>query len=137
MQTVFTYLTLLFTSFVLQSQNTIEVAINGLNNDKGTLLVGLYNTEANFLEKEFKAASSVISDNKARVNFSDIPDGIYAVSCFHDEDNDGALDMFMGFIPTESYGTSRNAPSKFGPPKWEDAKFEVSNGQVVQLDIKL
>lgn len=137
MQTVFNYLTILFTSFVLQSQNTIEVTISGFSNNKGTVQVGLYNVESNFLETEFKGTSTSISNEKALVNFSDIPDGTYAISCFHDADGNGKLNMFMGMIPSEAYGTSRNAPSRFGPPAWEDAKFEISNGQVLQLSIKL
>lgn len=54
-----------------------------------------------------------------------MPDGVYAVSCFHDEDDDGVFDMYLGFMPKEDYGCSNGATGMFGPPKWEDAKFTL------------
>ena len=49
----------------------------------------------------------------------------------------GELNFFMGMYPTESTGFSNNAPARFGPPKWQDAKFEVKNGETAIFDINL
>lgn len=120
------------------AQNQVEVIISNFENEKGNALVGLYNSEENFLKNAWKSQSAVIKNGKVTVIFEDVPDGIYAVSAFHDEDNDQKLDMFLGFYPMEDYATSNNAPAKFGPPKWEDAKFELSNGeQAVQKIIMM
>jgi uncharacterized protein (DUF2141 family) len=73
----------------------------------------------------------------ATVIFTNVPDGDYAVSCFHDEDDNGKLNMFMGMMPTEDYGTSNNAPANFGPPKWIDAKFEIKDGETKTFEINL
>jgi uncharacterized protein (DUF2141 family) len=78
-----------------------------------------------------------IKNKEAKVSFSDVPDGVYAISVFHDEDNNGKLNMVLGFYPSEATGASNNAPANFGPPKWKNAKFEVKNGQVVKQHIKL
>ncbi len=137
MQTVLTYLTLLFTTVFLQAQNTIEVTMTGFDNNKGSVQVGLYDKESNFLDKEYKTIASKIEGGTATVTFTEVPDGVYAISCYHDEDSNGKLNMFMGMIPREPYGTSNNAPSNFGPPKWEDAKFEVKEGEKVSFKIKL
>jgi len=137
MQTVLTYLAILFTGLTLQAQNTIEVNINNLDNDDGNVKVGLYNEKASFLEATYKSDVVKISKKSAATTFTNVPDGIYAVSIFHDEDNDGKLNMFMGTIPTEDYGCSNNAKGMFGPPKWEDAKFEVKNDEVKQISISL
>jgi len=137
MQTVLLYVSLLLTGLVLQAQNTVEVSINNLSNNTGNVKVGLYNSKADFLEKVYKGEIATISDLKSKTTFTDIPDGIYAVSFFHDEDNDGEFDMFMGMIPTEDYGCSNNAKGRFGPPKWEDAKFELKNGQLKEINISL
>jgi len=128
---------LFLTGFLLQAQNTLEVSMAGFENNDGKVLVGLYNTEGDFLEKIYQGTSSEIVNNKATVTFSDVPDGVYAISCFHDEDDNGKFNMLFGFIPTESFGTSNNAPAMFGPPKWEDAKFEVKNNQKLKFNIKL
>ena len=80
---------------------------------------------------------SKIENEMATVTFTNVPDGDYAVSCFHDEDDNGKLNMFMGMMPTEDYGTSNNAPANFGPPKWIDAKFEVKDGETKTFEINL
>ena len=128
MQTIITTITLLFTTLILQAQNTVEVKMINFDNDKGTAMVGLYNSEENFLESGFMYKKSKIENEMATVIFTNVPDGDYAVSCFHDEDDNGKLNMFMGMMPTEDYGTSNNAPANFGPPKWIDAKFEIKDG---------
>ena len=137
MQTVLTYLTLLLTGMILHAQNTIEVNMTGFDSDQGIVSVGLYDNEGAFLESAQKSISSKITNQKANVTFTDIPDGIYAISCYHDEDDNGELNMILGFYPKEAYGTSNNAPARFGPPKWNDAKFEIKNGEIAKFDIKL
>lgn len=119
------------------AQNQIKVEIDKFESDKGVAFVGLYNTEGSFLEKEYKGQKAFIKDSKVALSFIDIPDGTYAISVFHDEDENGELTTNFIGIPKESYGSSNNAPSRFGPPKWNDAKFEVRNGQVVKQKIRL
>ncbi|MAO11294.1 MAG: hypothetical protein CMC07_10520 [Flavobacteriaceae bacterium] len=137
MQTIITTLVLIFTSLILQAQNTVTVTITGFDNDKGTAMVGLYNSEENFLESGLMYSKSKIENETATVTFTNVPDGDYAVSCFHDEDDNGKLNMFMGLMPTEDYGTSNNAPANFGPPKWKDAKFEIKDGETKTFEINL
>jgi|TARA_R100000479_G_scaffold33554_2_gene13919 uncharacterized protein (DUF2141 family) len=137
MQTIITTLVLIFTSLILQAQNTITVTMTGFDNDKGTAMVGLYNSEENFLESGLMYSKSKIENETATVTFTNVPDGDYAVSCFHDEDDNGKLNMFMGLMPTEDYGTSNNAPANFGPPKWKDAKFEIKDGETKTFEINL
>ena len=137
MQTVFHYLTLLLTGALLQAQNTVEVTMTHFSNNDGKARVGLYNTATDFLEKEFRTQETTIVDQTAQVVFSDLPDGTYAISCYHDEDNNGALNMRFGMIPAEDYGCSNNARGFFGPPQWDDARFEVKNGVAKQLTIRL
>lgn len=137
MQTVLTYLMLLFSAALLHGQNTIEVSMSNFDHSKGTVKVGLYDTKKDFLEKGIVYLSSEIDNEKASVTFTDIPDGIYAVSCYHDKDSNGKLNMFLGMFPTESYGTSNNPGPRWGPPLWDDAKFEVKNGEIKKLEIRL
>lgn len=137
MQTILTFLTLLFTGILLQAQNTIEVAMSGFENNEGTAMIALYDSEENYLEKRLVGQLAPIENLEAKVTFSDVPDGIYAISVVHDEDNNGKLNMVMGFYPSEETGASNNAPANFGPPKWSAAKFEVKNGQAIHQKIKL
>lgn len=137
MQTVITYLLFLIAGPSMQSQNTIEVSLTDFKNDKGTAIIGLYNEKGTFLDKTYKSLSSEISNKEANVTFTDVPDGAYAISSFHDADNDGEVNMFMGMIPSESYGCCNGAKGYFGPLKWNDGKFEVKDGEARELDNKL
>lgn len=124
-------------SLFLNAQNQIEVKIDNFKSDKGAALIGLYSTETSFLKTEFKGQKANIKNKKVAITFAEIPDGTYAISVFHDEDENGELTTNFIGIPKESYGSSNNAPSNFGPPKWIDAKFDVKDGQVVKQKISL
>ena len=137
MQTILTYFALLLTGMILHSQNTIELTIAGFDSSDGDVKIALFNDEGSFLKKPERTIASEINDEKVSISLNDIPDGVYAISCYHDEDNNGKLDFFMGMYPTEATEFSNNAPARFGPPKWQDAKFEVKNGETIIFDIKL
>ncbi|WP_265199571.1 DUF2141 domain-containing protein [Aureitalea sp. L0-47] len=137
MQTVLVYLMFLLTGMVMQAQNSVEVSLRDFKNDNGHVRVGLYNNADSFLDKAFLSVNSEITNKQAVVTFEDLPDGVYAISCYHDEDDNGELNMRFGMIPSEPYGTSNNARGFFGPPKWEDARFELKDGELRKLDINM
>lgn len=109
------------------SLGVIELEITGMESDEGQVLIGLYDSEEQWLQKPYRGAFGKIIHGVATVNFRDIPEGVYAISVFHDKDNDGKLKKFLG-MPTERFGASNNAPAKFGPPRWQDAKFQLLGG---------
>lgn len=111
---------------------TIAVEILQIDKDKGQILIGLYDSEATWLKNPCKGVFGKIENGKCAVIFKDIPVGTYAISAFHDENNDQELDTFLG-IPTEDTGSSNDAPAKYGPPKWEAAKFEVKGRAITKI----
>ena len=125
MQTVLTYLTLLFTGLMLSAQTSISVTISDIASNDGTLMIALYNSENTFLGARYQGAMESITDNSVTVTFNDVPAGDYAISTFHDENDNQELDMHFGMFPKEDYVTSNYAKGFFGPPSWEDAKFKV------------
>lgn len=114
-----------------KKSGTIQLQIDNMENDKGQMLIGLYDSEDNWLSKIYVGKVAKITDGSAEITFKNVPLGVYAISVFHDEDNNGKLKTFLG-IPTESTGSSNNAPARFGPPKWEDAKFTLTEKTVHQ-----
>ncbi|WP_298894515.1 DUF2141 domain-containing protein [uncultured Psychroserpens sp.] len=114
------------------SGQEVKVKINNLDSNKGKVYVALYNSEISFLDNGFKSTKSVINNNTCEVTFKNIPQGIYAISIYHDENDNNKLDSnFLG-IPKEDYGCSNNAKGFMGPPKWKDAKFKIKNKSVTQ-----
>ncbi|WP_400079858.1 DUF2141 domain-containing protein [Winogradskyella sp. R77965] len=118
-----------------QNKHNIIVTVKNANSNEGKMFIALYKTESSFLNTTYKAVKSEIKDNQCTITFEDIPDGIYAVSIFHDENNNGKLDSNFFGIPKEDYGCSNNAKGFMGPPKWEDAKFQLNKNE--SLTIKL
>ncbi len=114
-----------------KKSGTIQLQIDNIESDKGQMLIGLYDSEDNWLSKIYVGKVAKITEGSAEITFENVPLGVYAISVFHDEDNNGKLKTFLG-IPTESTGSSNNAPARFGPPKWEDAKFTLTEKTVHQ-----
>lgn len=118
-----------------QKTYRVTVIVQEIDNNHGQMFIGLYNTKEGFLNKMFKGATSKITDNTCTVTFDTIPEGVYAVSIFHDENDNGKMDTnFMG-IPKEDYGCSNNASGFMGPPKWDDAKFELKNDKSITITL--
>ena len=108
----------------------ITVTITGLRSEKGKLYLSLYNSDEGYPKKAsaaFRLSSAPISDGKATIMLDDIPKGIYAIACYHDENNNGKLDTNFFGIPAEGTGASNNARGSWGPPKFRDAKFAVDS----------
>lgn len=59
------------------------------------------------------------------VRLEGLAPGSYAVSLFHDENQNGRLDTLFG-IPREGFGFSRNPVVRFGPPRFDAARFEMT-----------
>lgn len=110
---------------------TIEVTINNIASNDGSIKIGLCDKKKDFLKKFIKGKSIKAQKGIMTVSFEEIPKGTYAISLIHDEDDNGKLNTFL-MIPSEPYGTSNNAKGNFGPPKWQDAKFDI-----IDKDIKL
>lgn len=118
------------------SANSITVNISNINKIKGTLIIGLYDSESSFMKKRTAGKLEKVTAKTATVIFTDIKSGEYAISLFHDANDNEKLDTFLFGIPKEDYGCSNNARGKMGPPKWSDAVFTVNNENIIQ-NIKL
>lgn len=123
------------TSFAMAQQsasNDVTVTVSNLESNDGKVYISLYSSEESFLRKGFKSTFSKIENNTCKVVFKNVPNGTYAVSLFHDENDNNKMDTGMFGIPKEDYGCSNNAKGFMGPPKWEDAKFTINNQSIIQ-----
>ncbi|WP_201341512.1 DUF2141 domain-containing protein [Abyssogena phaseoliformis symbiont] len=61
----------------------------------------------------------------------------YALSIFHDEDNNTLGTNFFG-APNEGYGFSNNVIGNFGKPTFSEASFVINdNKETINLDVVL
>ena len=127
----------IFLSLVSFAQtNSLTVTVTNFKNNQGKVMVGIYNGANTFMKKTIYSKVGDIKANTAKVVFENIPDGEYAISLYHDENNNGKLDKGWFGIPKEGYGCSNDAKGNMGPPKYEDAKFLLSNhkSMVIKLN---
>lgn len=113
------------------TSNEIRFDILGLRNDKGTVNCALFTSADGYPGDDSKAArrmKTIIEHGRAACVFDEPRPGTYAFAFFHDENENGKLDTnFLG-MPSEGVGASNDAHSTFGPPKWDDARFEHKDG---------
>lgn len=110
----------------------VTVVISGLRSTQGLIQACLTARAATFPECDKDPAAlrlTVPAANGPVLVFRHVPPGTYAVSLFHDQNGNGRLDKALG-IPKEGYGFSRNAPVRFGPPSFADARFAVAGADV-------
>jgi uncharacterized protein (DUF2141 family) len=93
----------------------------------GVVRCGLFR-KAGWLKTPLATATARADAASALCVFEKIPPGIYAISAFHDKNNNGKLDTNLLSMPIEDYGASNNARATFGPPSFEDAKFAFRGG---------
>jgi uncharacterized protein (DUF2141 family) len=112
---------------VKKGDHSVTAIIKNVSSDKGTVRFAIYNSEENYLKREFVAAeSSEIKNGVAQVTFSGLEPSTYAIICYHDENENKMLDFQQNGMPTEDYGATNNV-FVFGPPQFNDAKFELKD----------
>ena len=135
MKKIIVLLALVFMSFSNEPKHSLTIEISGLKTNKGTVLVGIYNSEKTFLSKPIMGRVEKVTGKTVTITFTDVPKGVYAVSLFQDENNNGTLDTGMFGIPTEKYGFSNNAKGFMSAPSFDKAKFELKNNQTIKIKI--
>lgn len=121
------------------AQGSITVNVSHLKNNTGVTRICLFNNAAAFNGegKPVQCIAAAVNNKKSNAVFQDIPEGTYAVSVFHDVNNNNKLDVnFLG-IPKEGYGASKNKLPFASAPVFSENQFILHAGQQVQLQIKL
>jgi uncharacterized protein (DUF2141 family) len=121
------------------STGTLTVNLSNFRNDKGNAVVELFYGEKGFPklpERALKIIYVPIKAKRATAIFENLPPGEYAVSVYHDENNNRKMDTNFFGIPKEGVGASNNARGHFGPPMYSDAKFNF-NGGSLSLNINI
>ena len=115
-------------------KKTITVTVVNASSSQGKIVYGLYDKEG-FLRIPIQGKSSEINNGKSTITFENVPVGEYAITCYHDKNNNVKMDFSPQGMPLEDYGASNNVMT-FGPPQYYNSKFTVSDKNV-SLEIKL
>jgi len=119
-------------------QGAVNATISNFSNNKGVCRACIFNNAEGFKKSTGAVACAVIpiSGKTAMVSFKNLPAGSYAISVFHDANNNNRFDTnFLG-IPKEGYGASGNNLPFASAPTFSANKFDLTSGQV-NLNIRL
>jgi len=114
----------------------LEINIEGIEKNKGKILLALYDSEQGFPsghKQAVKSVEGVPQNGKCSFTITDLKSGKYAFSLFHDLNGDNKLNTNMIGIPKEGYAFSNNATGKFGPPSFRDAAFLLKENTLQQI----
>lgn len=133
---IFTFITVIHYG----QRGDLIVSVTGAENNEGNIKVALYNEagSSGFLkniESAYDKNSSKIHNGKAEVVFTNIPYGTYAVSVFHDENDNGELETAPLGFPTEPYGVSGDKGFK-GIPTFKNSKFVFNSNKTITIQLK-
>jgi len=122
-----------------QEEETFDltVEITGITTDAGKVFIAVYDKQENFLKDTEKSLKTnvVVENKKAIAKFKGLKKGEYAISIFHNENDNNKMDTKIFGIPKEPYGFSNNATGFMGPPKFEDAKFLIDSNKTIQIKV--
>lgn len=125
-----------FNSFLPSDKDTLILKVTNIKKAVGDIYVAVFDNKEDYMENRFvEAVAAVEIKGELEINI-EMPKGKYAISIFHDTNEDGELSTnFLG-IPKEPYGFSNNPKAKFGPPSYEQSLFEFKeSGQVIEIEL--
>lgn len=113
-------------------RSVLRMKVVGLRSDAGTVRCLAFARDDGFPQNRDGAqgrAISPIRGKSATCEFPGLPPGRYALSFFHDEDDDDEFDTnFLG-LPTEGYGFGNDARGTMGPPDYSKALMAYGGGR--------
>lgn len=126
----------------------VVIHLSGIQSPHGSLLVFIHDngvsyhadddtTARNFNPFAFQKADPVVP--MTTVVFKNIPAGRYAISAYHDRDDDGHLNrMIFPFplMPSEPYGIANDVHAPLSKASFEKALVEI-RPPVTEIDIRL
>ncbi len=106
------------------------VEVEGVRNGEGRVIIAVFDSSAAFEAYDYERALDYLEvpaePGTIKANFGNLGEGPFAVSLFHDENQDYDFNM-VGDYPLEGYGTS-GARDSYHEPDFEEAS--VGAGRV-------
>ena len=113
----------------------LKIIVNDFEKIKGELRVCLTDKKEDFLKHCKYAKVVIVTNNSVSLEIANIKTGIYSISVFHDENNNGILDTGLFGIPSEPYAFSNNPSTGFGPPSFEKCSLLINKDKQISINL--
>ena len=117
---------------LLTMMSTLSVRVDGVRNDRGVVLVSLYDRAEGFPRDRGAVLLTqrvAASEGSVYADFGELLWGEYAIAVLHEENDSGDMDSNFIGLPKEGYGFSNNVKPKLKAPSFDDTKFRVDAGE--------
>ncbi|MFM7089800.1 MAG: DUF2141 domain-containing protein, partial [Bacteroidota bacterium] len=117
----------LFMAYVNQPV-TLEIKMEGLIPEKGTIRIGLYNSAAAFQDEDNPNHAQIVPVGKNAtqiIRFEGLPEGKYLVAAYQDVNGNKKIDKNILGIPTEAYAFSNDVFPKWKSPSFQEAAIKL------------
>lgn len=115
---------------------TLRIEVASFENTKGVLRVCVTDQKDDFLKSCAFSKIVTVEDDTVSLKIENIEKGNYAVSVYHDENNNGILETGGVFgIPVEPYGFSNNPTMTFGP-SYKKSVFKMTSDKNISIKLK-
>lgn len=123
--------------FFCNAQHTLTIEAEGIQSSDGYIGVALYNADTSFLKKgkTCGGAFEPTKEGTTTITITDLPEGTYAVSLFHDKNGNKELDTNFIGIPKEPVAFSKAKMKMFGPPSFKDCSFHLSEDTEITIPL--
>lgn len=111
----------------------LEVVIHGIERIQGNVRVGIYDSKETFRiepmeqSETIEVTEEVVEEGRVTAILKDLEPGVYAIAVVWDINKNEELDVSGPFKrPVEPTGFSHNPKMLFGPPKYKDCVFTLT-----------
>jgi len=125
--------------YASEGSYTLTVKANNFKNDKGEVQFSLYNKNGTIPDKQlnlyFLKKRVKVKNGHAEATFKDLPKGKYAVSFYHDENNNNKIDKGL-VMPEEGVGLSNfKTINFFNLPNFKAARFMLNKNMKKEIKV--
>ena len=111
----------------------LTVTLENIQKQSGEIRLGIYDADGYDSGAAISGADVAADAATVSVTVEGLAPGEYGIKLYHDVNGDGQMNTNPFGMPTEPFAFSNNAVGRFGPAKWDAAKFEVTAEGAVQV----
>ncbi len=117
----------------------LTITITDIRDVQGEMNIAIFDNEAAFDSKTnwVLATEQTVTGSSMQIKIKNLTAGVYAVSVYHDKNNDGELNTGLFGIPQVGFGFSNDAINNFGPPSFNQAKITIETATDKDISIDL
>lgn len=126
---------------VVQSGSTLtlHVHVDGFKNADGAVGIALWSAARGFpeaIEHALASTYATIQDGVAVAGFGQLEPGTYAITVYHDKNDNRRFDKNWLGMPKEAWGVSNNVRPRLRAPRFAEAMLDLEVGeQLVEIRV--